>query len=287
MSVIPESMKHYTGSVFLGGRPEEKLSGGFYDQNCLLLNTLARKFDEYFALTYILEGSAEYTDYLGRRFKMVPGVILIRHAGTGYSVRMKPDEKKHWLEFSTALPKSFYLSLRAVGIIRQDQTFLNPGISDHLLNLAGQYVSNLYSYDTPAGLASAYAVILEFLSAAMRLSDEREGTLGADSGEMLVRARELLRTSPEKPLPLRSVARKLGIGYENFRKLFTSACGISPHRYRIQKKMDTADSLLLHTSLSVKQISSMLGYSAASSFTRQYTALRKRPPGSLRQDVSR
>lgn len=287
MSVIPESMKRYSDSVFLGGKPEEKLSGGFYDQNHLLLNTLSRKFDEYFALTYILEGSAEYTDYLGHRFKMSPGVILIRHAGTAYSVRMEPDAKKHWLEFSTALPKSFYLSLRAVGIIRPDQTFLNPGLSDHLLNLAGQYVSNLYACDTSAGLAAAYAVILEFLSAAMRLSDERRNPADSDNTEMLVRARELLRTSPEKPLPLRTVARKLGIGYENFRKLFTSACGISPHRYRIQKKMDTADSLLLHTSLSVKQISSMLGYSAPSSFTRQYTALRKRPPGSLRRDVCR
>ncbi|OQA78349.1 MAG: transcriptional activator FtrA [Lentisphaerae bacterium ADurb.Bin242] len=286
MSVIPESMKRCTGSVFLGGKPEEKLSGGFYDQNYLVLNTLARKFDEYFALTYLLEGNAEYTDYLGRQFKAVPGVILIRHAGTGYQLRMHPDERKHWLEFSTALPESFYRSLRAVGILRPDKTFLNPGVSDHLLNLAGQYVSNLYACDTPAGLASAYAVILEFLSAAMRLSDEREGTAGPVNAEMLHRARELLSTCPDKPLNLRDAAGKLGIGYESFRKLFTAACGVSPHRYRILKKMDAADSLLLHTRLSVKQIASMLGYSAASSFTRQYTALRKRPPGSLRRSAS-
>ena len=54
-------------------------------------------------------------------------------------------------------------------------------------------------------------------------------------------------------------------------KLFKSEFGTTPYSYQIDRKMDTAKSLLCDTSLSIGEIASMLGYSDAHYFSNLFT----------------
>ena len=99
--------------------------------------------------------------------------------------------------------------------------------------------------------------------------------------QRLERIKQLLDdVSDTTPLP--QLARSIGMGYENFRKSFRRWTGLSPQDYRIQRRLNQADALLLHTRLSIKEIAERLGYSDITAFSRQYRKFRRVPPSSKR-----
>ena len=69
---------------------------------------------------------------------------------------------------------------------------------------------------------------------------------------------------------LRGFCRRHGCGYENFRKFFKAELGISPHRYRIRRRLDAACALLSDPGLSIASIAERLGYSSPYEFSAQF-----------------
>ena len=62
--------------MFVSDRVEEKLSGGFYDQN-YIKDGRSTQYDPYFAIIYLLEGEGRFFDYLGRPHQMKPGALFV------------------------------------------------------------------------------------------------------------------------------------------------------------------------------------------------------------------
>ncbi|PYQ18146.1 MAG: hypothetical protein DMF81_25790, partial [Acidobacteria bacterium] len=60
--------------------------------------------------------------------------------------------------------------------------------------------------------------------------------------------------------PLPELARRLGVSYTWFRRMFAHHTGLSPHQYRIQIKVGRARSLLSDTALTVKEIAFRCGF---------------------------
>ncbi len=267
--------------IFLSAdKPGEKLSGGFYDQT-YLKQKYAEKYDPYFAVTWILKGEGVYRDCLKRRFNVGPGDMLIRHAGTLYGLE---NQAGCWLEFSAAIPKSLYLAMLAANILAPGETLLHPGLSAPLLEQAVNYVKSLHRADFSEGRAVVYRNFMDFYAAAAGLS--RRGTMEKTREEQLFdSACAVLGKDFEIPLDMNSLASRFGLSYETFRKKFVRYLGMPPNEYRIRKRLEKAESLLLGTNLSVKEIAEMLGYSELSVFTRQYTRFRHCPPRSVRKRV--
>ncbi len=280
-AVALDSLERDSFCIFINEHSEEKLSGGFYDQSYIPAG-FGRKFDEYFAVTYLLEGRCRYVDYLKREYMLAPGALLIRHAGTVYSATGYYDERRHWLEFSAALPMSFFHALRAAGIIPPELTLLLPGVDSRLIAIARDYIDALRRAEDAAARARAYGLFLDFFSTAEEIARRTETAEYSEEERRMVRAREMLGANFEQELSPREAARRLGMGYESFRKKFARHVGSSPHDYRIRKRLEKADALLLHTRMPVKEIAIRLGYSAVSAFCRQYTSVRGYPPGTVR-----
>lgn len=74
----------------------------------------------------------------------------------------------------------------------------------------------------------------------------------------------------DEPEDLKGFCRKQGIGYENFRKLFKQETGLSPHQYRLRRRMERACVLLLLQSLSIAEISHQLGFCSTCEFSAQF-----------------
>ncbi len=66
------------------------------------------------------------------------------------------------------------------------------------------------------------------------------------------------------------IAKKLGISRTRFTKLFKKVFGISPRQYVTSLKTKRAKELLINTDESIDNISDYLGFSSASSFSRQF-----------------
>lgn len=268
--------------LYLGGGEDhaEKLSGGFYDHTFIPEYAGGYSRHKYFAITYIIKGYGIFKDHLSRSFNYREGDLVLRHADTPFYMS-KHFRADGWLEFSAALPQSLSDALLAAGVLRKNLTFLSPGISPALLGAAEAYTDSLFCINKSTGAARAYAAILNFF-------DELAGstTPGVFSGnrkemQRLERIKQLLDdVSDTTPLP--QLARSIGMGYENFRKSFRRWTGLSPQDYRIQRRLNQADALLLHTRLSIKEIAERLGYSDITAFSRQYRKFRRVPPSSKR-----
>lgn len=266
----------------IDSKPENRCSGGFYDQSRIPCGKLT-KCDPYFAIIYVLEGCGEYSDYLGRSFTLGPGRVVIRHPDASFSTIKRLNPAGLWLEFAAALPMCLYKMMITSGVILPDTTYLNPGISEDLVVLADEYIRSLESAETSPGRLDAFASFLQLMSAMLRLDNDNRSPGCSTTRHQMNQARNILSGQFDKKLMMESVARRLGMSYEAFRKRFTQTYGCSPNEFRIRRRLDQADSLLLHTDLSIKEIAFGLGYSAVSSFTRQYTAFRHCTPSNARR----
>lgn len=260
--------------IFLSGDQAEKLSGGFYDHHFIPECAGDWHRHAYFAITHVLDGHGVFRDHQGNCYNYGPGDLMIRHTDTRFFTS-KHYHDGCWTEFSVALPGSFARALYAAGVINRDLTFLSPGITDKLLCLADVFVKSING-----GAGKAYAAFLDYFNLAMETSRGKVGW-GEEEG-LMDRARTMLgRFDSEFSAP--RVAAMLHMSYENFRRRFRRVAGISPNSYRIRRRLEQADALLLHTSLSIKEIAGRLGYSDQSCFTRQYKKYIGRSPSASRQ----
>ena len=76
------------------------------------------------------------------------------------------------------------------------------------------------------------------------------------------------------------------MGYSWFRKLFKEYTNVSPARFILELKLQKAKSLLLNSSLSVKEISYMVGYEDATYFTALFKKYTGFTPLAYREQLS-
>ncbi len=269
--------------TLIDDKPENQFSCGFYTGDSLLRTD--RKYDAYFAFIYVLDGEGTYTDYLGRSIRYRPGMCLVRHPGTTFRIVRNPTQGGRILEFASALPACFAQALRALDLIPPDVTRLEPGLSLPLVHLCEEYLAAAQEVRSRASCFHAFGKFLELFSAFLIYDEKRHSTPQDENGAALRRAALLLADRLDREVEMEEIAAEVGMGYENFRKLFRARYGLSPQACRLQCKMRKADVYLMHTELSVKEIAARLGYGSASAFSRQYARTNRRSPGDLRRSL--
>ncbi len=230
----------------------------------------------YFAISLVLRGRGGYEDCAtGRNYPLEPGQLFMRQPGVEHIIRI--DTASNFLEL-----------------------FLDLG------NFAWPYFKNyhLLSDDTPVGAFQPDDTWLQefrhLLREFPRATDDHLSELFMRLFSLASRCvRDIHRTGREENMvhdacmylcadfserkDLRAFCRARGWGYENFRKIFTRRMGISPNRYRIRRRMDTARALLIQKGLSIQAISSMLGYRTAYEFSTKFKAYFGVPPTAFRR----
>jgi transcriptional regulator GlxA family with amidase domain len=81
---------------------------------------------------------------------------------------------------------------------------------------------------------------------------------------------------------LPALASIAGLSKNHFAREFRRSLGITPHHYLTQKRVERAQHLLTHTSLSLAEISYAVGFSHQSHLTRCFHELLGVTPGQFR-----
>ena len=89
----------------------------------------------------------------------------------------------------------------------------------------------------------------------------------------LLDAVSLMEQSLEAPLPLESIAKRVGISKRQLERLFRTYLEASPARYYVEMRLHRARTLLEQTSLSVTDVGVACGFVSASHFSRAYRDL--------------
>jgi AraC-like DNA-binding protein len=99
-----------------------------------------------------------------------------------------------------------------------------------------------------------------------------------------VALQEIRDMALEPDVDLEKLSLRHGLGYDNFRKLFKQQVGISPKQYFLNAKINQCKSLLVNSSLSIKQIAGMAGFDNQYYFSRLFKSKTGVSPRSFRSD---
>ncbi|MEM1211131.1 MAG: AraC family transcriptional regulator [Planctomycetota bacterium] len=233
---------------------------------------------EHYAMVYLIRGSGWFTGADGERRRVSAGDMLQHVAG--YSHTLEPDADGQWWEFWFDLPNTLVRGLSDMGILR-DTPVIPAGLSPTLRARCDRLLRA--AEDQAVGDRGAAAVI-----AAMELTLALHGAAGStghEAGssrgaldEQLDTARRWLDADPGANESIPEMAARLGVDYDVFRKGFRERVGVSPHAYRIRRRLELGDHLMIREGLSIREAAERLGYPDAFCFSKQYKRVRGVPP---------
>lgn len=216
-------------------------------------------------ILYLLSGSGIYTDHLGKRFALKPGDMVYRAANQIHSLkRYNTDE---WLEFFILFPNYISESFLRSKVISSSQNYFSPGFPPQIFTKIKTLIDSA-GFSTPIECAETIIKAQEIF---IYLLKSRKYSLGQKTERSVIeRAQLYLTETLEKREAITNIAKKLGAGYESFRKTFKEKTGLPPRDYRIHKRIEKAQVLLLNQELNISEIAEILGYQDTAAFVKQF-----------------
>lgn len=98
-------------------------------------------------------------------------------------------------------------------------------------------------------------------------------------------ARDLLQEQREPPRTIEEVAREVQISPFHFIRQFEAVFGVTPHQFRIQRRLDLARQLLAAGNHSVTDVCMEVGFSSLGSFSTLFSRRVGEPPSAYRRRV--
>ena len=231
--------------------------------------------NEFYSCFLLLRGSGEYITEDGERFLLEAGDLVQRVPGIVHSTRVEPDGQ--WLEFFISVSADFYETEEKLGVLSG-----TPVIKKAF------YTADLDRYKSHIRKLKA-ATQNELPTIALELERELLFLFGygkaknenINKDDYLQTVHDILEQNLDREISVEKLAGDIPMGYESLRKEFRKKYGISPGKYRIEKKMEQA-CMLLESGIPIKEIAQMVGYADVYSFSKQFTKTYHIAPGKFR-----
>lgn len=226
----------------------------------------------------VINGSGQFIAPDGSKTELVQGCFFQRIPGRQHSTLVNDDGQ--WLEFFLSLDQDIYRELCLLNMFNPNEYVLHPGVTIGLLELCENYLSSLQK--TPYfELPYVFSRALDFLYTIHTYDRKQQ----EEKHELIDEAIELLNQYALERVNIRVIINKLGLGYENFRKIFKERTGISPLQYIINYRINTAKSLLTDDKLSINEIAACLGYNDVFFFSNQFKKYTGYTPNAFRKRI--
>ncbi len=247
----------------IGTLRTERYGIGVMDKTGCSSDYTNRAHPEY-VIVLVLRGWGLYIDSSGTEYPLHPGSCFQRFAGVPHTTRIEPDSG--WVECFLQLGETMAALLENCAVAERERpvltTAITPGVLERIRALRDSFLN--------AADAELIHQLPEILELAQLLLSGESPKSGDERKKLLEQACAYLGGNFRRNDDLRGFCRRHGCGYENFRKIFKEELGISPHRYRIRRRLDAACALLNDPTLSIASIAERLGYSSPYEFSAQF-----------------
>jgi AraC-like DNA-binding protein len=206
-----------------------------------------------YAVVYLLKGKGTFTDALGTQTRLQPGDLLTVFPEIPHWYG--PAKGSLWDEFYIVFSGPVFDLWRRGGLLSPSKPLRHLEPLDYWLRRLREVA--LAETDSLQQVCSLQHLLAEALEAS---DDIREPP-------WLAQARHLLQT---EGADVQSVAHRLGMTYETFRKRFAAAAGVAPGQYHAMKLADRACALIIADELTNKEIAESLGYCDEFHFSRRF-----------------
>jgi AraC-like DNA-binding protein len=230
-----------------------------------------------YALAYVLHGTGRYADALGTVAATRPGDLIIVFPDVAHTYHA--DDGQRWDEFYIVFSGPVFDAWRASGLISPARPILHLQPIDYWLRRLESAAGESTGGDVALGLAGACRMQQLLADVVSSSSEPAE----ADR-QWLARARSMIdadAASPESDLS--SIASRLGVEYETFRKRFAKLAGISPVRYRNGRVMDRACAMLTDPTRTLRDVAELCGFGDEFHFSKRFKQLVGVSPSDFRK----
>jgi AraC-like DNA-binding protein len=234
-----------------------------------------RQFPDFHRLYFPIKGQADFTCGT-RTWSLRPGHIYLLPGYQWADYGCKGRLELYWMHFRpdavdmdlkvANLGSGYQFSEKSWSIWKPVYSRLDEFFAEHPPEL---------SYRVQAMLSWAMAEILRIPNAANRQSVVR-------GLEPLAPALNFMDQHFEEDPSLEDVAAQVHLSPIYFHRLFTQTLHVTPHRYLLRKRMQTAWSLL-RNGMSVTEVSDRLHYCNPFYFSRAFRKFFGQPPNQVRQ----
>ena len=205
-----------------------------------------------FYLLYVTEG--ELNIFLSDRniiLKSGMGIFYYPNHKYIYSFDGKGVNQYYWVHFTGHQAQTI---LERFGFY--NESFFNIGVHTNIVNLFDKIASELICREDDFAF-SASTYLLQILVNIKRYHFSNKNT---ETAKRLKASLDILHTDYHKPLTIENLAAFEQLSPSRYRTIFRETTGLSPKQYLTNIRMRRACELLRQTTLSIKQISSMIGY---------------------------
>ncbi len=261
------------GTIRLGGVNKSGFGVGTCGQPLRVLNC--------YGLNYVLNGEGHYRAAQGRPLKVPAEHVVLFFPRIPHGCGPAPGEfwDEFWFEFEGPV----------FDLMRQNNV-LNPERPIHRTEGRDYWFRRLFDIVPPQHLRQKTppeVSVMRFVSLLTEmLSGHKAPEEPQPQDDWVATACHLLgdAENPEAGT-VATVARQLGLSYENFRKKFRAAVGFSPGQFHMDARIDRAAALLYHGRQSIKEIANELNFCDEFYFSRCFKRRFGQSPRHFRQRV--
>ena len=249
----------------LGGAGSlERIGAGFLDKTGKK-EDFVNSSNHSYSIVYVIEGEGEYIDRFGNRFVLGPGSFFQRLPDVPHSNYMNPE--KCWKECFIDFGKELFNAFSLARIIRTEYTAGEIGLDLELVQSIEELTGRLEAAgedDLPSIVCFAAELTFNIFKRYICRSQDIKESL------IVEKACRVLGQNLEKRINIEELCSEQHWGYESFRKVFTKQMGISPGRYRVRRRIDTACQMLMDSGMNISEIAAELGYLSGYEFSSQF-----------------
>lgn len=232
---------------------------------------------EEYQLIYITRGGGVFESKTGGKCEIHEGNMFMLFPGEWH--RYRPSVETGWDEYWIAFQGDAADFSASAAPFSPSNPVLNIGLNEALVE---EFVHITEDTDREAAgyqqiIAARTQLILAIASALSQQQTPQSDVLRA-----IERAKCIMLEQIDNPLSVETVASDLGISYSVFRRAFRQCTGMSPAKYHMQLRLNTARQLLRSTSLPIATISERVGFDTAYYFTRIFREKTGLTPSSYR-----
>ena len=195
-----------------------------------------------------------------------------------------PDKKTGWQEYWIGMRGPHLDARFKNGFFGTNRLVYKVGLREDIIQLFNQAID--FAFSEQATYQQTLAGIGNLILGMAIYYDCNQHFTNDVVIQQINQARIIMRENFLTGISPKDVAQQINMGYSWFRKLFKEYTNVSPARFILELKLQKAKSLLLNSSLSVKEISYMVGYEDATYFTALFKKYAGFTPLAYREQLS-
>ncbi|HHX37324.1 MAG TPA: AraC family transcriptional regulator [Clostridiaceae bacterium] len=276
--------KRRSESLFVSGTEPRLVNIFKVNHRYLDMPRIMHKHDDRCELIFVVKGNAKHI-IGGRQYSLISGDLAIYNAGVLHEEFI--DASQDMVVYSLGLSELNLVGLPPNCMIEENRTPVINTLDQHArFSALLETIYEQVSANTEHGAAVAHYFLLALIAlihSEQRLP-EKDNIDNTSTG---ISIKEWLDQHYQEDITLQDISDALFLSTYHISRSFKTFSGYTPTQYIARRRIGEAQSLLIHTDMSILDIALHVGYNSNSLFSRTFKSIVGRTPGQYRKDVQK